>query len=180
MTLRYTPTFGDVTKFFEFDYDPVGKQISGYRQQPDVIKDEEKYDGVFVLLTSQDELDIEKVVKSYKNLREVETLFDDFKNFVDIRPVRHRLEVRVRGHVFICILALLLKRIYEIDCLGSKSMTEPLEELDKVKLIRYKVKFSTREDRHQVIPKVTNVNPLQKKYFNLAGIKNPMNIEKFL
>jgi len=36
--------------------------------------------------------------------------FDDLKNFVDIRPVRHWLEVRVRSHVFICILALLLKK----------------------------------------------------------------------
>jgi len=33
-----------------------------------------------------------KVVDSYKNLQEVEILFDDFKNFVDVRPIRHWLE----------------------------------------------------------------------------------------
>jgi len=57
---------------------------------------------------------------------------------------------------------------------------EPLDEIDKVKLVRFKVKFSEKEDRHQIIPKVTNLNPMQKKYFKAVGIKNPMNIEKFM
>ena len=57
-----------------------------------------------------------------KNLKEVEMLFDDLKNFVDIRPIRHWLAVRVRAHVFICILALLLKRIFEIEILGAKNI----------------------------------------------------------
>ncbi|MCP4706042.1 MAG: IS1634 family transposase [candidate division Zixibacteria bacterium] len=167
-------------KFFEIERDPADSRALGYVQNMPAIEDAEQYDGVFTLLASQEDLAIEKVVNSYKNLKEVETLFDDFKNFVDVRPFRHRLEIRVRGHVFICILALLLKRIFEVDCMGSKSVTVPLEEIDKVKLVRYKIKFSTREDRHQIIPKVTMVNPMQKKYFNQVGIKNPMNIEKFL
>ncbi len=120
------------------------------------------------------------MVASYKNLREVETLFDDFKNFVDIRPIRHRLEERVRGQVLIGILALLLKRLFEINCLKTKSIMEPLEEINKVKLVRFKVKFSEKEDRHQIIPKVTNLTQKQKEYFKAVGIKNPMNIEKFM
>ncbi len=161
-------------KFFTID------RAAGYQQNEKTIAADKKYDGVFVLTASRDDLTADTVVTSYKNLREVESLFDDFKNFVDIRPIRHRLEDRVRGHVFICLLALLLKRIVEVDCLKTKSITEALEEIDKVKLVRYKVKFSQKEDRHQIIPKVTNVNSKQKKYFNEVGIKNPMNIEKFM
>ena len=119
------------------------------------------------------------MIDSYKNLQEVETLFDDLKHFVDIHPIRHRLEERVRAHVFLCILALLLKRLFEINYLKGKSVTEPLAEIEKVKLVRYKVKFSQREDRHQVIPKVTTITPNQKKYFNMIGLKNPSNIEQF-
>ncbi len=161
-------------KFFTID------QAEGYRRNAETIAVDKKYDGVFVLTASRDDLKPDTVAVSYKNLREVETLFDDFKNFVSIRPIRHRLEVRVRGHVFICILSLLLKRIFEVRCLGAKSITEPLEELNKVKLVRYKIKFSQKEDRCQIIPKVTDVNPTQKKYFNAAGVKNPMNMEKFM
>jgi hypothetical protein len=161
-------------KFFTID------QSTGYQRNAEAIEADKKYDGVFVLTSSRDDLKPDTVVTSYKNLREVETLFDDFKNFVDIQPIRHWLEIRVRSHVFICILALLLKRIFEVDCLKTKSITEVMEEIDKVKLVRYTVKFSQKEDRHQIIPKVTNVNPMQKNYFKSVGIKNPMNIEKFM
>jgi len=107
-------------------------------------------------------------------------LFDDLKNFVDIRPVRHWLEERVKSHVFICLLSLLLKRVFEINCLHSKAVTEPLEEISKVKLIKYEVKFSSKEDRGKTLMKITNVNPIQKKYFKLIGIKNPMSLENYL
>ena len=127
-----------------------------------------------------DSLAIGQVVDSYKNLKEVEMLFDDLKHFVDIRPIRHWLDKRVRAHVFLCILALLLKRLFEINYLGNKSTLEPLEELSKSKLIKYKVRFSEREERTQIIPKVTTTTPIQKKYFNLVGIKNPMSLERFV
>ena len=115
-----------------------------------------------------------------KNLQEVEILFDDLKNFVDIRPIRHWLEVRVRAHVFICVLALLLKRIFEINYMGGKCIMEPLEEISKSKLVKYRVKFSKRESRTQTFPKVTNTTPTQRKYFNMVGIRNPMSLEKFV
>ena len=102
------------------------------------------------------------------------------KNFVDIRPIRHWLQIRVRAHVFICILSLLLKRILEIHYLKGKCVMEPLEEISKSKLIKYKVKFSKREDRSQTFPKVTNTTPMQRKYFNMIGIRNPMSLEKFI
>ncbi len=116
----------------------------------------------------------------FEKLKEVEMLFDDLKNFVDIRPIRHWLQVRVRAHVFICVLSLLLKRIFEIRYMKGKCVMEPLEEISKSKLIKYKVKFSKRDDRSQTFPKVTNTTPMQKKYFNMIGIRNPMSLEKFI
>ena len=134
---------------------------------------EKYYDGVFILMTSRDELPQNKVVQCYKNLQEVELLFDDLKHFVDIHPVRHRLEQRVKAHVFLCILALLLKRIFEIDCLGNTCVTEPLETLAKSKLVTYKVKMSEKSSLSKTFRKVTAVSPQQQHYFNLVGVKNP-------
>lgn len=167
-------------KFFQIEREHTTHQSTGYRVQQDVIDFEQKFDGMFALLSTRDELDVGTVIDSYKNLQEVETLFDDLKHFVDIHPIRHRLEERVRAHVFLCILALLLKRLFEINYLKGKSVTEALEDIEKVKLVRYKVTFSQREDRHQVIPKVTTITPNQKKYFNLIGLKNPSNLEPFM
>lgn len=167
-------------KYFNFERNKQTKLLIGYSLNREKVDFEEKLDGVFTLLANRDDLDAEKIVASYKNLQEVETLFDDLKNFVDIRPIRHWLVKRVRSHVFICILALLLKRIFEINYLDGKAVTEPLEQINKAKLIKYKIKFSEREERHQIIPKVTDITTEQKKYFNMIGIKNPSNLEPFL
>jgi transposase len=167
-------------KYFTIARDTKSKKATGYSLNQQKIEQEKKFDGIFVLLSSRYDLKPGQVVDSYKNLKEVEMLFDDLKNFVDIRPIRHWLQVRVRAHVFICVLALLLKRILEIHYMKSKCTIEPLEEISKSKLIKYKVKFSKREDRSQTFPKVTNTTPMQKKYFNMIGIRNPMSLEKFI
>lgn len=171
---------GKFRKLFIIQRNEVSKKAIGYKLNQEQIEKEKRLDGKFVLLTNRMDLERSKVVESYKNLKEVEILFDDLKNFVDIRPIRHWLEVRVRGHVFICVNALLLKRIFEIHYLGCKSITEPLEEITKSKLIKYKVKFSEREDRGKILVKVTNTTEGQRKYFNLVGIKNPMSLEEFV
>ena len=126
------------------------------------------------------DLDSGKVVDSYKNLKEIEILFDDLKNFVDIQPVRHWLERRVRAHVFVCILSLLLKRIFEINYLGSKAVMIPLEEISKSKLIYYRIKCSEKEQRYLSIPRITNVTNEQDKYYKLVGIRNPMSLENYV
>ena len=167
-------------KFFTIARDAKSQKAVGYSLNQQKIEQEKEFDGIFVLLSSRYDLKPCEVVASYKNLKEVEMLFDDLKNFVDIRPIRHWLPVRVRAHVFICVLALLLKRIFEIHYMKSKCTMEPLEEISKSKLIKYKVKFSKRENRSQTFPKVTNTTALQKKYFKMIGISNPMSLEKFI
>jgi len=167
-------------KFFTIARDSKSKKAIGYSLNQEKIEQEKKFDGIFVLLSSRYDIKPCEVVDSYKNLKEVEMLFDDLKNFVDIRPIRHWLQIRVRAHVFICVLSLLLKGILEIHYMKGKCVMEPLEEISKSKLIKYKVKFSKREDRSQTFPKVTNTTPMQKKYFDMIGIRNPMSLEKFI
>jgi hypothetical protein len=80
---------------------------------------------------------------------------------------------------------LLLEAVHRLEgtsgvSMKSKCTMEPLEEISKSKLIKYKVKFSKRENRSQTFPKVKNTTPMQKKYFNMIGIKNPMSLEKFI
>jgi transposase len=119
-------------KFFTIEKDIKSKKAVGYSLNQKEIEEEKKFDGIFVLLTSRYDLEPWKVVQSYKNLQEVEILFDDLKNFVDIRPIRHWLEVRVRAHVFICVLALLLKRIFEINYMGGNVNYNDILKIFKV------------------------------------------------
>ena len=53
------------------------------------------------------------MVAGYKQLAVIERVFRDLKHLVDIRPVNHRLESRIRAHVLLCWLAILLIRVTE-------------------------------------------------------------------
>ncbi|MEW6033130.1 MAG: hypothetical protein AB1645_09700 [Bacillota bacterium] len=63
--------------------------------------------------SSDDGLSAEDIVLGYKQLAAVERVFRDLGHLVDIRPVYHRLADRIRAHVLLCWLALLLIRVAE-------------------------------------------------------------------
>lgn len=77
------------------------------------ISAEAKLDGKYLLSTSDQHLTAAGVAVSYKNLLEAERGFRDMKTTLMLRPVFHRLEHRIRAHVLICWLALLLIRVAE-------------------------------------------------------------------
>ena len=77
------------------------------------VRAEQRLDGKFLLSTSDPDLSAEDVALSYKNLLEAERGFRDMKSTLDLRPVYHRIEPRIRAHVLLCWLALLLIRVAE-------------------------------------------------------------------
>jgi len=77
------------------------------------VRAEERLDGKFLLSTSDPDLSAEDVAVGYKNLLEAERGFRDLKSTLELRPVFHRLEGRIRAHVLLCWLALLLIRVAE-------------------------------------------------------------------
>ena len=72
-----------------------------------------KLDGKYLLRTSDPHLSTEDIALGYKQLLEVERGWRDMKQVLDLRPVFHRLEDRIRAHVLLCWLALLTARIVE-------------------------------------------------------------------
>jgi len=77
------------------------------------IKAEENLDGKYLLRTSDPTLSAQDIALGYKQLLEVERGWRDLKQVIDLRPVYHRKEERIRAHVILCWLALLLIRIAE-------------------------------------------------------------------
>jgi hypothetical protein len=78
-----------------------------YARDQDSIAAEAALDGIYVLRTSvpASDLDSTGVVSSYKALAQVERAFRAFNTDLDIRPIRHRTEDRVRAHVFLRMLS---------------------------------------------------------------------------
>jgi hypothetical protein len=94
-----------VKKHFEVT---IADDTFTYSRKQDQIDAEAALDGFYVLRTSVDATQLESadVVRSYKQLKEVERDFKTIKGpELEIRPIAHHLEDRVRAHVFLCMLA---------------------------------------------------------------------------
>jgi hypothetical protein len=93
-----------VAKHFTVD---IADDSFSYARDPDSITAEARLDGIYVLRTSvgPGDLDSGEVVSSYKALAQVERAFRAFNTDLDIRPIRHRTEDRVRAHVFLRMLS---------------------------------------------------------------------------
>ena len=93
-----------VARHFTID---IGEDHFSYHRNQDSIAAEAKLDGIYVLRTSVEpgDLDSGDVVSSYKALAQVERAFRAFNTDLDIRPIRHRTEDRVRAHVFLRMLS---------------------------------------------------------------------------
>jgi len=94
-----------MAKHFELT---ITEDSLGFTRKTAQITAEAALDGIYVVRTSvgSERLDAGEVVEAYKGLKVVEADFRCIKAIdLDLRPVRHYLEDRVRAHVFICMLA---------------------------------------------------------------------------
>jgi hypothetical protein len=79
-----------------------------YRRKEEEIREEAALDGLYVIRTSvpKEAMTAEETVGAYKSLAQVERAFRSLKTVdLEIRPIYHRLSDRVKGHVFLCMLA---------------------------------------------------------------------------
>jgi transposase len=94
------------------------------------IAAEANLDGKYLLRCSDPHLSAEDIALGYKQLLQVERGWRDMKTTLELRPVYHRLEERIRAHVLLCWLALLLVRLIETTTGDTwNRIREDLEEL---------------------------------------------------
>jgi hypothetical protein len=101
---------------------------------PDKVEDEKRFDGIFVLRTNT-ELNPLEAMLCYKQLWTVEQTFRTSKHLFATRPIFHKLDETIRGHVFCSFLALVLKKALEdrIAALGhAGSWPEIIADLDSL------------------------------------------------
>ncbi len=112
------------------------------------IRTETNLDGKYLLRCSDPSLSAEDIARGYKQLLEVERGWRDMKQIIDLRPVYHRLEDRIRAHVLLCWLALLLIRIIE-NTTGA-TWNRLSAELGRLHLITYTGPTGTFQQRTEL------------------------------
>ena len=91
----------------------IAADTFSWRRNDDSIAAEAALDGFYVVRTSlpEEQLDAGETVAAYKNLSVVERAFRTFKLIdLNVRPIHHRLESRVRAHLLLCMLAYYVER----------------------------------------------------------------------
>ena len=103
---------------------------------------EKRLEGRYVISTSEKNLTALDAVALYKQLTEVERGFRRMKDVLSMRPVYHRIEPRVRAHVFVAALGLLLQTFlqHRLDEAGvDLSAEHALQALETVRHVRFKI-----------------------------------------
>jgi Transposase DDE domain len=121
-------------------------------------------DGKFLLRTSDPTLSVEDIALGYKQLLEIERAWRDMKSTLDLRPVHHRKEDRIRAHVLLCWLALLLIRIAETHT--SETWRNLRDELQRLHLGTFAGPAGTSRQR-------TELTSYQQQILRQLGIEAP-------
>jgi Transposase DDE domain len=134
----------------------IGEDSLRYARDQDSITAEAALDGIYVLRTSvaAGDLDSTGVVSSYKALAQVERAFRAFNTDLDIRPIRHRTEDRVRAHVFLRMLsyylswhmqARLAPLLFTDDDKTAASAARPSPVAPAARSLRARAKAATKQ-----------------------------------
>jgi transposase len=133
------------------------------------VAQDEKLDGKYLLSTSDQHMSAEDIALGYKQLLEVDRAFRTLKSTLCLRPVYHFKDDRIRSHVLICWLALLLVRIAEVET--EQTWPRVRRQMQQLNLIEF-------FDNNGRILQHTELISNQRNILNKLKIKLPKRVLK--
>ena len=113
-----------------------------YFENTEGLRSEKGIEGKYVIATSESGLSVLEVVAIYKDLSDVERGFRQLKDVLAMRPIYHQIEARVKAHIFVAALALLVQRLLNrrLEEAGIDFSTERAREaLQTVRLVTFRM-----------------------------------------
>ncbi len=139
----------------------------------DAITKDERFDGYYAIQTSETELPATEVLEAYRTLWKIEESFRIMKSTLEVRPVFHWTEPRIKGHFVVCFLAFLLERTLEFKLAKAKvdgaSPENIREALNSLKFAKVEI-----EGRKLLIK--TKGTDLSSKIIRALRMKQPKNV----
>lgn len=152
----------------------IGPGRFSFRRNPETIEREAALDGIYVVRTNvpAEEMASAEVVDSYRALQQVEQAFRSLKTtHLQIRPLFHRLEDRVRAHAFLCMLAYYV-RWHMAQAVHPLLGQDP--DYGSFRLVIEKLhalQLNDVEVSGQTFERVTEPDPEQQRILDLLGVK---------
>lgn len=128
------------------------------------VREDARYDGKYVLLTTESKLSVGELALQYKNLFRVERAFRGLKNIIDLRPLYHWKEYRVKAHLSLCVLSYFIQRYAELKTAQQWDTIQ--RHLNRIVATKIFLKNGTVIKRNQL-------TTFQKNLLNQLNIKEP-------
>lgn len=165
-------------------FDPDTGEIMTTKQKPvfdeKKLREEEKFDGYYALVTSEWEKGDEEIVEIYRGLWRIEEAFKVTKSDLEARPVYVSRHDHIQAHFLICFVALVIARLLA-QCLGNKySIPRIVESLNKASGSRLEENWYVFDHADEITEAITaelGVD-LSRKYLRLGDIKNILGATK--
>jgi len=143
------------------------------RLDDDLIKEEEKYDGYYSIVTSELDMTDSEIIEKYRGLWKIEDTFKISKSQLQTRPAYVWSEGGIEGHFLTCFLSLLILRILEMETRGVYSIERLVDSLIKAEVVHLKMNYYQGVYYDEVLKCIDeNLGThLNQKYQTLDGIK---------
>jgi transposase len=138
----------------------------------EAIKKDEIFDGYYGMQTSEKNLAAKEVLKAYQALWKIEESFRIMKTTLEVRPVFHWTEPRIKGHFVICFLAFLLERTLEFKLKKANLEASP----QKIQEVLNSMNFAEVKIEKSKFLIKTKFDSLGNKILRLLHIKSPKNL----
>lgn len=139
----------------------------------DKIKEEEKLDGYYSIVTSEENLTDLELRNIYKGLAKIEETFKITKSEFDARPINVRLEDHIDAHFLICFISLVIIRLLQYDINNKYTIKDILEKMKNFRVTHETgnlYKFIGYKPEIQYLNRKLNIE-MDKKYDTRENIK---------
>jgi len=137
------------------------------------LKEEEKFDGYYAIVTSEWKESDDKIIEIYRGLWKIEESFKITKSDLEARPVHVSRQDRIEAHFLTCFISLVLSRIIQHRLNNKYCVSKILESLRKVSCSHNKENiylFDYRDDVTDEIGKALGID-FTRKNMKLGEIK---------
>ncbi len=160
-------TVGNAAGYIKsISYDSNGEIVTqNLTLNHELIENESKLDGYYMIVTSETKLDDHKIIEIYRGLWEIEETFSIIKGVLKIRPVFAKTLEGVHAHILVCFTALIILRLLQKKYLRSELSRDAIlaiEKANKKKRV-HKIKYRKYYELtiHQIVNFIRNYQVLK-------------------
>ena len=141
------------------------------------IKEEEKYDGYYSIVTSEENLSDIEIRNIYRGLSKIEETFKVTKSGLEARPVWVSRADHIESHFLTCFISLIIIRLLEIKLDNKYSFKKIIQTIRNYNSNHIEHDVYLQSFRNDVVKDIENVFSvdLSKKYLTLSQIKKIFN-----